>query len=148
MNPEIRDSVGDPKEGAANRDTDVRIVQGELNMHLVEDRRSDRFLAVTGTIDSGTLRALDEFQRRCGLARNGLIEPRDATAQALSRYSGPRGMRVSNHLIEFLENSAEGFRAQPYNDAASPPNATIGYGHKLHPGPVTQADLERWGTIG
>lgn len=33
----------------------------------------------------------------------------------------------------------------PYNDAAD--NATIGYGHLLHAGPVTPADLAQWGTI-
>jgi lysozyme len=37
----------------------------------------------------------------------------------------------------------EGFRAFPYNDAATPPNATIGYGHLLHYGPVTEADIKR-----
>lgn len=34
----------------------------------------------------------------------------------------------------------EGFRARAYNDAAEPPNATIGYGHMLHRGPITHAD--------
>ncbi len=38
----------------------------------------------------------------------------------------------------------EGFRAMPYNDADSPPNATIGYGHVLHAGPVTGADTARF----
>ena len=80
MNTDIRDSVGDPKEGAANRDTDVRTVQGELNMRLAEDHRSDRWLEVNGRMNSETLGAIDEFRRRHGLARNGLIEPHDATA--------------------------------------------------------------------
>lgn len=39
----------------------------------------------------------------------------------------------------------EGFSAVPYNDAAN--NATIGYGHLLHAGPVTQADRTHWGSI-
>ncbi len=39
----------------------------------------------------------------------------------------------------------EGFSAVPYNDAAG--NATIGYGHLLHAGKVTQADRAKWGTI-
>jgi GH24 family phage-related lysozyme (muramidase) len=39
----------------------------------------------------------------------------------------------------------EGFRAEPYNDAAG--HATIGYGHLLHHGPVTQTDRRRWGSI-
>jgi len=148
LNTDIRDSVGDPKEGAANRDTDVRTVQGELNMHLAEDHRSDRWLEVNGRMNSETLGAIDEFRPRHGLARNGLIEPRDETARALSKYSGPRGMRVSQSLIEFLERpDIEGFCATPCDDASSPPNATIGIGHKLHSGPVTPADQERWGEI-
>jgi len=36
--------------------------------------------------------------------------------------------------------SFEGFRPTAYNDGADPPNATIGYGHLLHRGPVTAAD--------
>ena len=39
----------------------------------------------------------------------------------------------------------EGWRAEPYNDAAN--NATIGFGHLLHDGPVTAADRRRWGTL-
>lgn len=39
----------------------------------------------------------------------------------------------------------EGFVDHPYNDAAN--NATIGYGHLLHKGPVTQADRSHWGKI-
>ena len=34
----------------------------------------------------------------------------------------------------------EGFRAEPYNDADQPPNATIGFGHMIHSGPVTATD--------
>jgi GH24 family phage-related lysozyme (muramidase) len=34
----------------------------------------------------------------------------------------------------------EGFRARAYNDPADPPNATIGFGHMLHRGPITHAD--------
>ena len=30
----------------------------------------------------------------------------------------------------------EGFLGSPYNDADTPPNATIGFGHMLHHGPV------------
>ncbi len=39
----------------------------------------------------------------------------------------------------------EGFSSVPYNDAAN--NATIGYGHLLHSGPVSAADRQKWGTI-
>lgn len=36
----------------------------------------------------------------------------------------------------------EGLRLSPYNDAAG--NATIGYGHLIHLGPVTAADRISW----
>ena len=42
--------------------------------------------------------------------------------------------------------SFEGFRPTAYNDGADPPNATIGYGHLLHPGPVTAADRKLYWT--
>jgi lysozyme len=53
------------------------------------------------------------------------------------------GMRLSRAGAEFI-GRFEGFRAEPYNDADSPPNATIGYGHVLHSGPVTAADQARY----
>lgn len=37
----------------------------------------------------------------------------------------------------------EGFRAEPYNDPAG--HATVGYGHLLHFGPVTNLDKRQWG---
>jgi hypothetical protein len=45
---DIRDSVGDAKKGAVNRDDDVKTVQGLLNVQIVTDRRSDRFISVDG----------------------------------------------------------------------------------------------------
>lgn len=39
----------------------------------------------------------------------------------------------------------EGWRAQPYNDPTN--NATIGYGHLIHMGPVTAQDKSKWGTL-
>lgn len=51
---------------------------------------------------------------------------------------------TSKRGVQFIAGW-EGFRGQPYNDAAN--NATIGYGHLLHLGPVTQADTSKWGTI-
>lgn len=46
---------------------------------------------------------------------------------------------------ENLIASFEGFVPTPYNDLGN--NATIGYGHLLHYGPVTAADKTKWGTI-
>ena len=42
-------------------------------------------------------------------------------------------MTPSDNLIRFLMRE-EGFRAEPYNDSGG--NATVGYGHLLHLGPV------------
>jgi lysozyme len=56
-------------------------------------------------------------------------------------------MHVSGNLVDWLENnpSIENFSATPYDDAHRPtPNATIGFGHKLHSGPVTEADRHKW----
>ena len=55
-------------------------------------------------------------------------------------------MRASHHLADRLKSRrGENFRQFSYNDASRPvPNATIGYGHKLHSGPVTESDLENF----
>lgn len=39
----------------------------------------------------------------------------------------------------------EGWRDKPYNDPTG--NATIGFGHLIHMGPVTAQDQAEWGTI-
>lgn len=51
---------------------------------------------------------------------------------------------LSERGAEFI-GRFEGFRAEAYNDAVN--NATIGYGHLLHFGPVTAKDNAVWGTI-
>jgi len=48
-----------------------------------------------------------------------------------------RGARFIGHF--------EGWRDKPYNDPTN--NATIGFGHLLHMGPVTAHDNAEWGTI-
>jgi hypothetical protein len=74
-----------------------------------------------------------------------VIQPRDDTFRALLEFSGPRGRRASYRLIDWLKKPPiENFRPYPYDDASRPPNATIGYGHKLHSGPVNRSDLERF----
>lgn len=52
--------------------------------------------------------------------------------------------RLSVQGVEFIA-SFEGFVDHPYNDPAG--HATIGYGHLIHRGPVTQADRAKWGHI-
>jgi GH24 family phage-related lysozyme (muramidase) len=39
----------------------------------------------------------------------------------------------------------EGWRAEPYNDPTN--NATIGFGHLIHMGPVSAHDKSEWGTL-
>ena len=49
----------------------------------------------------------------------------------------PQGL----HLVAGFE----GFVPTPYNDPAG--NATVGYGHLLHLGPVTAEDRAKWGRL-
>jgi lysozyme len=52
--------------------------------------------------------------------------------------------RISSNGLEIIAGF-EGFVRTPYDDAAG--HATIGFGHLLHHGPVTDADRQQWGTI-
>ena len=52
--------------------------------------------------------------------------------------------QLSKRGAEFI-GRFEGWRDQPYNDPTN--NATIGYGHLIHLGPVTARDEHEWGTI-
>lgn len=77
-----------------------------------------------------------------------------AGARVLARHApgdapgtGPTPVQpqtISGSAASFIR-STESFVPHPYNDADG--NATIGYGHLLHHGPVTAADVARWGTI-
>ncbi|MGH7814098.1 MAG: glycoside hydrolase family protein [Candidatus Binataceae bacterium] len=132
--------VGDARKGAVNRHDEVKVVQGLLNVQIIKDGRSDRLLQITGTADSATLSAIIDFQRRRGFPQDGVIHPYDTRHPefgALRTFSGPRGMRTSQTMIEFIEKF-EHFEPNLYNDAAN--NATIGYGHKVHNGPVNHWD--------
>ncbi len=52
-----------------------------------------------------------------------------------------RPTRTSKRGVRFIAEH-EGYEATPYNDAAG--NATIGYGHLLHRGPVNDHDRRTW----
>jgi len=52
--------------------------------------------------------------------------------------------QLSDRGAEFI-GRFEGWRDKPYNDATN--NATIGWGHLLHMGPVTPHDVSEWGTL-
>jgi len=148
LNRDIGHSVGDPRQGAANRTGDVETVQGLLNVQMVKDRRSDRLTTVNGRFSPEVVEAVGEFQKRHSLAQTAVIKGGDLTIRALANFGGPRSMRVTGNLVTWLE-AIEGFNATPYDDAHTPTkNATIGYGHKLHSGPVTESDREKWGPNG
>lgn len=55
-----------------------------------------------------------------------------------------RPRKLSTKGAEFIARF-EGFRSAPYNDAAG--HATIGFGHLIHMGPVTDADRRKWGKL-
>jgi lysozyme len=52
--------------------------------------------------------------------------------------------QLSDRGAEFIGNF-EGWRDAPYNDPTN--NATIGYGHLIHMGPVTAHDKSEWGKL-
>lgn len=52
--------------------------------------------------------------------------------------------KLSRKGAEFIARF-EGFVPTPYNDAAG--HATVGYGHLIHRGPVTDADRKHWGRM-
>ncbi len=138
----ITQSVGDPEKGAANRHEEVKVVQGLLNVQIIKDNRSDRLLPITGSVDSDTLKAIIEFQRRRGIAQSGLLEPRDDTFSALLKFSGPRNMRASQSMIDQIKRT-EGLRLHLYdNDGAG--NTTIGYGHLVHLGRINGSEPEEF----
>jgi lysozyme len=53
-------------------------------------------------------------------------------------------MRLSRSGAQLIAGF-EGFVPHPYNDAAG--HATIGFGHLIHRGRLTAADVAQWGTI-
>jgi lysozyme len=141
-NNHITSPVGDPKQRAANRSEDVKTVQGLLNVQIIKDHRSDRLLRITGNLDGDTLKAIIELQRRQGIARSGLIEPRDGTFSALLKFSGPHHMHVSQSMIDQIK-ATEQLKLHPYATDGSN-TATIGFGHRLHPGLITDADRKKF----
>lgn len=66
-----------------------------------------------------------------------VLPPVSGNGKARNRRISDAGVRA----IAILE----GYCEHPYNDTRQ--NATIGFGHLLHYGPVTPADRRRWGSI-
>ncbi len=67
---------------------------------------------------------------------------RDKRREFDAKLAEPIG--ISNDGVELIA-SFEGFVDHPYNDPAG--HATIGFGHLIHLGPVTNADRRKWGII-
>lgn len=67
-----------------------------------------------------------------------------ATSTRQPTWEPARKRRISTRGVHAIAHF-EGFVNHPYPDYYG--NATIGYGHKLHDGPVTDADRRKWGTI-
>lgn len=87
--------------------------------------------------EEGYEKALKDTRRRLANRRQDL-----AAAERAAASKPPT--KVSAKALEFVA-SFEGWVNHPYNDPAG--HATIGFGHLLHRGPVTQGDRDRWGTI-
>lgn len=144
LNNYISNSVGDPKKvkSSDNRDSEVKTVQGLLNVQIIKDNRSDQLLKITSKVDDDTLKAIIEFQRRRGFPQTGLIAPRDNAYSALFRFSGSRGMSTSYSGKDFIQRE-EGFKEDLYdNDGAG--NTTIGWGHLVHRGPINGTEPEEF----
>jgi lysozyme len=84
---------------------------------------------------------VNKYEKLLGgaLARKADAEHKRQAARADLGTFGP-----DEDLYKLIK-SYEGFVDHPYNDSAN--NATIGYGHLIHLGPVTADDRTQWGTI-
>jgi GH24 family phage-related lysozyme (muramidase) len=107
-----------------------------------------------GTYGPELQRAVRAFQQRVGLAADGVVGPktfaalrrrygwrvwsrRGAAKPAAGAEAPPATLRISAAGLALIEEF-EGFFARPYDDPAG--HATVGFGHLLHRGPVTDAD--------
>jgi GH24 family phage-related lysozyme (muramidase) len=81
------------------------------------------------------------------VAVNGLMTARAArAAQPPGGPQRPANLTLSQSGAAFIA-SFEGFSAAPYNAYAPVRSCTIGYGHVIHAGACTGADLRTWGSI-
>ncbi|HST43098.1 MAG TPA: peptidoglycan-binding protein [Conexibacter sp.] len=133
------------------RSPDVRTVQVYL-------RRGGWFTGTpaqaVGTFGPALVAAVEAFQRRVGLTVDGIVgaktfaalrrrygwrvwSRRGAAKPAAGSEAPPTTLRISATGLQLIEEF-EGFFARPYADPAG--HATVGFGHLLHHGPVTDAD--------
>lgn len=111
-----------------------------------------------GTYGPSLAAAVVAFQRRVRLAPDGIVGPRTfaalrrrygwqawkdvlarrkAPARSAAKPSAPAASEISDAGVALIEEF-EGFFERPYDDPAG--HATVGIGHLLHFGPVTEAD--------
>ncbi len=120
----------------------TRGIRGRFGVQIIKDHRSDRLLRITGNLDGDTLKAIIESQRRQGIPRSGWIDSRDGTLSALLKFSGPHHMHVSQSMIDQIK-ATEQLKLDPYATDGSN-TATIGFGHRLHPGLITDAERKKF----
>ncbi len=117
--------------------------------------------------DGETTRALKRFQAEHHQAPDGVYGPqshrqlqasvrfrkrrdaqrkrdREQAAADAAKRPPQRATSLSQPGLDLIAGF-EGFRADPYNDQAD--NATVGFGHLLHHGPVTAADRANWSAL-
>lgn len=133
------------------RSPDVRAVQIYLHRGGYFDGRSAQRVGTFGPVLVEAVRA---FQRRVGLLADGIVGPktfaalrrrygwrvwsrRAAAKPAAGSEAPPATLRISATGLELIEQF-EGFSSHPYADPAG--HATVGFGHLLHRGPVTDVD--------
>lgn len=103
----------------------------------------DHGLSVDGVIGPNTKAQIDLVFRRQYKRRKKKKQQAKKKARQLAKVR-KHPARVPARCVNFVATQ-EGFRSCPYNDPAG--HATIGHGHLLHHGPVTEADRRRWGCI-
>lgn len=125
--------------GALSDDELRSMVWAENGRGLLHDL--NRWVANNSLTGEGRSHAATDLRlrERIGVA---LTRTDDITMVAPPPSSASKPERISQEGIELLTRF-EGFRSLPYNDTAN--NATIGYGHLLHMGPVNDADKARYG---
>jgi lysozyme len=95
----------------------------------------------SGAVDGAVVRAIQAFQVDHHQKPDGIVGVHTITALRTARRARPA--IISARGIDLIKGF-EGLRLYAYPDSGG--NATVGWGHLLHKGPVTHADVLRYGT--